>query len=964
MKRIWKKISLVMMLIFTLMTFAPYTARADASPSVSMPSLTQDTDGNYTVSSVDDLNKLRGDIDNGIDYSGKKVILIHDIDISKSSVPLKSFTTNKNFDGTFDGKFNTISSYTDAVSGLFGIVGKDGIVEDVKVNANVTVTDASKVITSTSIEDAAYGLITNQSAGIISKCSTKGMIRTNEDSNGTVAGIVGDSAFTDDDWNEIDGNINNCYSNVTFDNTADGSRCSGICTQTSMNPGRSVDHSYFYGKILGKSNKFHPIISLGDDSASTCAYDSDVLGFSSPSFMGSPVGYTTAQMKDKDSYIKLGFDFDKIWKIDPSVNDGYPYLNPDSSTKTVTKVVVDVQVTVPDKMFVPGTEPIKNTDDCLKTTATFKVVPEFGKDADLISKYNVTCDGNVFFDAPTIGNVPISIDSSKLKINYTPNEDYQFILGKVIPSTAKLLDNGAAALTQDVEKQQVENAKEVENILYDKLKIAQGDVPEFTWDGNKAAAPGMEGTVVLNDYVWEVFSSARSGYTGVRKGFYDDWFKNIQNGLEKMKEAGIAAGDVKMTEWEKLVLAITAIGYDPRDIKSYNLLDIISNKNYLEVSPEYFTPQYDVYALTSYNYMDFIPNDGKHISKDDIEKNIHVWAKNALGSKGADGSVVAENTAPDMWTMALQPIAAYYNPNAKEGDKYYDVKQAMDHAFAQFSNAQTYKGSFWGGFVNTDGTFDLNNPWTNAQVYMTLGMAKANVFDKEYIKDGKTIFDAILEGFDAKNKTTQYDNLTYDPVQICRGIDSLVRDYEGRNSIFDCTDVKNSTVPVNNAIAALPNVDKLTSADKDKVDGVEKSYDALSDAQKSSMKQETVGKLTAAEKKVSGSQGETKPIKITNLTKDSSFKLGNDAKVSVKAENNSGKDKDTSLLVALYDGSDKFVKYVCGKQTIKDGDSSILTGIMKLPEEGIYKLKAFVWDSLENMNPLSDIIDIPVQSNK
>ncbi|WP_406541247.1 hypothetical protein [Clostridium ljungdahlii] len=41
-----------------------------------------------------------------------------------------------------------------------------------------------------------------------------------------------------------------------------------------------------------------------------------------------------------------------------------------------------------------------------------------------------------------------------------------------------------------------------------------------------------------------------------------------------------------------------------------------------------------------------------------------------------------------------------------------------------------------------------------------------------------------------------------------------------------------------------------------------------------------------------------------------------------------------------------------------------MTGIMKLPEEGIYKLKAFIWDSLENMNPLSDIIDIPVQSNK
>ncbi|WP_406541255.1 hypothetical protein [Clostridium ljungdahlii] len=43
----------------------------------------------------------------------------------------------------------------------------------------------------------------------------------------------------------------------------------------------------------------------------------------------------------------------------------------------------------------------------------------------------------------------------------------------------------------------------------------------------------------MNDYVWEVFSSARSGYSGVRAGFYDDWFKSVQDGLKKMKEAGV-----------------------------------------------------------------------------------------------------------------------------------------------------------------------------------------------------------------------------------------------------------------------------------------------------------------------------------------------------------------------------------------------------------------------------------------
>ncbi|QXE17570.1 Ig-like domain-containing protein [Clostridium sp. 001] len=1051
MKKVWKKISLALMLIFTLMTFAPYTVAADASPLASTPSLTQDEDGNYTVSSVDDLNKLRGDIDNGIDYSGKKVVLTQDIDISKSNVPLKSLTShNKNFDGTFDGKFHTISGYTDAASGLFGIVWKDGIVENVKVDANVDIKDTSKIILDDN-DDVFYGVIANECCGTITHCCSTGTIEVDAGRFSTLAGIVGNSGCFDDNWNLINGYTDNCCSNVTFDTKSLFSRnIAGICVE----PGSEIKNCYFYGKFLENEKKVsrEPIYASGKIKTATCAYDSDVLGFSSTSFMGNPVGYTTAQMKDKDSYTKLGFEFNKTWKIDPYVNDGYPYLNSDSSTKIATKVVVDVQTTAPNRIFVPGTEPFKTTDDCLKTTATFKVVPESDKDADLISKYNVTAaySGDVFFNAPTIGNVPLTIDSSKLKINYDQNEDYQFVLGKVLPSTAKLLDNGAVAPTQDEEKQQIEDAKEVENIIYSKVGVGQEKtVPVFQWEGDKADAPGKAGTIVLNDDDWNVFSSARSGYTGIRSGYYDDWFKGIQGELQRMKDAKIGDQDVKMTEWEKLVLAITSIGYDPRDIKAYDLIDIISNKNYLHSAGLMFSEAYADYALTSYNYIDHVLNDGNHIDRNYMEESTHDGAKNVYNGKGADGSHISANSSADMWTMALQPIAAYYNANAKEGDKYYDVKQAMDYALDQFSNSQTYTGSFWGGHTS-DGDFDLNNPWTNAQVYMTLGMAHANVFDKKFVKDGNTIFSAILEGFDAKNKTTQYDNLTYDPVQICRGIDSLVRDYEGRNSIFDCTDVKNSTVPVNNEIAAL-DVDKLISADKDKVDAVEKLYDALSDAQKLSMKQETVDKLTAAEKKVSPSQtvnvtgvsldktsaslteGDSlqltaavapdnatntkvdwsssdktvasvdengkvtavkagtatitavsednkdakaqctvtvtgnntpKPIQITNLTKDSSFKLGDDAKVSVKAENNSGKDQDESLIVALYDEGGKFINYVCGKQTIKNGDSSILTGIMKLPEEGIYKLKAFVWDSLESMNPLSDIIDIPVQSNK
>lgn len=106
---------------------------------------------------------------------------------------------------------------------------------------------------------------------------------------------------------------------------------------------------------------------------------------------------------------------------------------------------------------------------------------------------------------------------------------------------------------------------------------------------------------------------------------------------------------------------------------------------------------------------------------------------------------------------------------------------------------------------------------------------------------------------------------------------------------------------------------------------------------------------------------ESETIKITNVTTKSEFSLGDDAKISIKAENNSDQDQDASLIVALYDEDGQFVDYVCGSQTIKKGDSSILTGMIKLPTEGVYELKAFVWDSIESMNPLSNVIEISVK---
>lgn len=1031
MKKFFKALSIEMILVFIITIFTPYLARADGELS---PSLKTDSLGNYIVATVDDLNTLRNDIDKGIDYSGKNVELTQNIDISEAK-SLNSFTTDNAFGGNFNGNFHTISGYSDAKSGLFSVVSKDGVISNVRIDAKVEIYNG---------ENESYGLIANKAGGTIICCSSTGSI-TNVSNVIYEGGIVAENC-TGSGNDLVKGCIRDCYSNIIIYNKSEDVDNAGLCGGICAESGKQLNNCYFYGRFEGIGVKdnienafWQPIVwndTNLEASSKACIYDKDLFGDFSANFCGNAKGYTTEDMKNKNTYTTLGFDFDKIWKIDSS-NQGYPYLNPENTKKSVTKVNVDVKITAEDKTYDTNVSVGENLKTKIKD---IKLVPQDSKYADLISKYNVTAayDGNVAFSAPTIGNVPVNIDSSKVKITYDPNNDYEFVIGKLLPSNAKLLDNGTAVPTEDKQKEQIENAKKAEDILYKKLGVGQGAVPKFTWSGNKTSKDGKdggeEGTVELNDYVWEIFSSARSGYT-VRDGFYDDWFKSVQTGLQKMKAEGITPQDVKMTEWDKLVLAITAIGYDPRDIEAYNLIDIISNQNYLSSSYQNFSTQYALLALDSYNYK--IPDNGNRIDKQAL---IHKWAENVLRDKDDDDPIEVGNNVGDMWLMAFQPIAAYYGVKG-----YDDVKQAMDYAFNRCSNSQTYKGSFYGGYND-----DYNNPWTNAQVYMTIGMAKGKVFDSKYIKNGNTMIDAALEKFDIKNGTTQYDSTIYEPAQICRGIDSLVRSYEGRNSIFDCTDVKDSTVLVNNAIEALP--DSITSANKKEVEDAKKLYDELTNAKKASIKDSTKAKLDAAKKaldnptpdvtaatvaagitsvtsplknvtnlilpivpsgykivikssdkpEVIGLDGKITPpdkattvalvftvinisdnttadtasinvivaakddtgidktIEISNLTQEKQFNLGNDAQITIQAANKSSEAKNVALIVGIYDNNGALVSYGASQQNINASSSVKLRVILKLPDEGNYTVKGFIWNGLEEMIPISYPIEIPV----
>jgi hypothetical protein len=99
-------------------------------------------------------------------------------------------------------------------------------------------------------------------------------------------------------------------------------------------------------------------------------------------------------------------------------------------------------------------------------------------------------------------------------------------------------------------------------------------------------------------------------------------------------------------------------------------------------------------------------------------------------------------------------------------------------------------------------------------------------------------------------------------------------------------------------------------------------------------------------------------VKIEYLSPTQQFKVNGTAKMIIRATNQTESEKQVTLIVGLYDSNDRLLNYVAINQSVLPGKSVEIEGRIKLISTG--KLKCFVWDSLEDMNPLSDVLEYDV----
>ncbi|WP_148568685.1 DUF4430 domain-containing protein, partial [Acetobacterium bakii] len=783
------------------------------------PTLSKNEAGQYTISSVSDLNALRSDIQSGYSYAGETVILTGNIDATGLAAYQTPLTQYYIFDGTFDGRGYTISNYTDNQSGLFSVIGSNGIVGDFIVQVNLTYDGT------TGIDYKAYnsynstnqtGIVADFNGGKVTRCGVTGSIAfTAPCSAGALVGeqhvnlikeVAGETV-------SLKGVIKNCYSRVTVTSNAKTDvKYFGL-----SNDG-TVEDSYYAGVWSGSiSADSQP---LGGGTITNCFYDSNILGKTLNDVKGT--ANTTRMMKKDTTYIAVGWDFIQSWTVDSAANDGYPKLDFTKKDTLNKRQVISLNF-----VLEPRTYDASDFETCRMTKLKdVQIVNDLGTNPNHL-KVNYSVKDDPFYVGTMGDNARGYVTFNSLSISYDPNSEVDYELdpgvltgGQRNVARGQFLEDSTADPTPAQQQQIIADSKAACNLIIKKW-LGENPDPTKTYDP------------------WVVMAAARNDYS-VPDGFYDEYFKTLTKKYADLKAQGVEGKTFDACDTAKDVLLIEAIGYDPRDVGGYDLIDILSRKD-TATNGKYFAGQYATFAITAQDFT--LTQDSEHM---DVNAYIHNLAQ--IKTTDVQGNTIQNDTASDMSVMGIQPIMAYYNPNAQPGDEWYDVKIAVEFYLNMFENAQSYKGTFWGGYGGAEylgsKDFDISNYWTNAQVNISLGMAGISPFDSRFVKNGSSPLSALLTSFDLEKGTYDSSIDSYDPTQITRGINALVRSAEGKNQFFNMRDAANSTVVVNNAITALP--ETITADNKAAVQSATDLYDALNTSKKATISTANFAKLTAA----------------------------------------------------------------------------------------------------------------------
>ncbi len=227
---------------------------------------------------------------------------------------------------------------------------------------------------------------------------------------------------------------------------------------------------------------------------------------------------------------------------------------------------------------------------------------------------------------------------------------------------------------------------------------------------------------------WAVLGLARSGYS-VPEEYYQKYYAAVESYVKEHKGN---LHDKKYTEYSRVIVALSAIGRDPRDVAGYDLTRALGDYD-KTIWQGLNGPIWALIALDTKNY----PLPKNEAAKTQATRQMYVdrilECQLPDGGWSLTGGTSASNgmdsvSDPDITGMALQALAKYQDQPA--------VAKATEEALTCMSRQQNENGGFssWG------------TPNSESCVQMIVALCELGipVDDPRFVKNGRTLLDNLM----------------------------------------------------------------------------------------------------------------------------------------------------------------------------------------------------------------------------
>lgn len=335
---------------------------------------------------------------------------------------------------------------------------------------------------------------------------------------------------------------------------------------------------------------------------------------------------------------------------------------------------------------------------------------------------------------------------------------------------------------------------------------------------------------------WMTIGLVRAGYD-VPDEWATQYYANAQNYVTASADENGKLDQSKSTENARMILALTSIGKDPRNVGGKDLTAPLADLEYLK-KQGINGPIWALIAFDSHDYeIPEVTTGGTQVTRDLLIDTILAAQKDDGGWNLSDSASFSDT---DMTAMAIQALAPYYDSDP-------EVRAAVDRALAMLSNSQNGIGGYssW-GVANSESVAQVITALTSLGIDPTR--------DARFIKNGHTLIDNLATYAEEGGGFRHTQDASLDGMATEQGYYSLASWYrlkEGKTSLYDMSDVELDT--------ACENVEKLIDAidepvtleDEAEIKAARDAYEALSDEQKTHVDSEMLEKLEEAEKALS-----------------------------------------------------------------------------------------------------------------